>query len=146
MNLLELKENQEIIINKVNYEVLNMIKFIEKSSYWIEYKLKNTEDGNYYYLEISLDSKAVLYEMIKNEKINLKMIVNFQGEEYELYEKGTEKVETYYGMTDVHLKEEANYYEYINKKDEKIFLSVEKWKNVTEISKGRKINLSDIKY
>lgn len=146
MSLLELKENQEIIIDKVKYEVLNMIKFIEKSSYWVEYKLKNIEDGNFYYLEISLDSKAVLYEMIKNEKIDLKMIVDFQGEEYELCEKGTEKVETYYGMTDVYLKEEADYYEYVNKKDKKIFLSVEKWKNVTEISRGRKINLSDIRY
>ena len=54
------------------------------------------------------------------------MTINFQGQEYELYEKGKEKVETYYEMTDVGLNEKASYYEYIN--NENLFISIEKWK------------------
>ncbi len=146
MNLLELKENQQILINNVKYEILNMIKFVEKSSYWVEYKIKKLEDGKMYYLEISLGSNAVLYELLQNEKLEPKMVINFEGEEYELYENGTEKVETYYGMTDVALKEEAKYYEYVSKIDNKKILSIEKWGKTTEVSKGTKITLLDIKY
>lgn len=146
MSLLELKEGQEIIIEKVKYEVLNMIKFREKSSYWIEYKLRQLENNKMFYLNMEVASKAILYEILPNTTIELKMNISFGGDEYELYEKGTGKVETYYGMTDVGLKEEVSYYEYINKKDKKIFLSVEKWKNETEVSLGNQITLCDIRY
>lgn len=146
MNLLELKERQEITIEKKKYEILNMTKFREKSSYWLEYKIRSLDDNKMYYLNVELSSKAILYEILENTKIELKMTINFQCEEYELYEKGTEKVETYYGMTDVGLNEEASYYEYVNKNNENLFLSVEKWKDETEVSFGRKINLSDIRY
>ena len=146
MNLLELTENQQISINNIKYEILNMIKFVEKSSYWVEYKIRKLEDGKLYYLEISLGSNAVLYELLKDEKIEPKMVINFEGEEYELYESGTEKVETYYGMTDVALKEEAKYYEYVSKINNKKVISVERWGGTTEVSKGKKITLLDIKY
>ncbi len=146
MNLLELTENQQISINNIKYEILNMIKFVEKSSYWVEYKIRKLEDGKLYYLEISLGSNAVLYELLKDEKIEPKMVINFEGEEYELYESGTEKVETYYGMTDVALKEEAKYYEYVSKINNKKVISVERWGRTTEVSKGKKITLLDIKY
>lgn len=146
MNLLELTENQQISINNIKYEILNMIKFVEKSSYWVEYKIRKLEDGKLYYLEISLGSNAVLYELLKDEKIEPKMVINFEGEEYELYESGTEKVETYYGMTDVALKEEAKYYEYVSKINNKKEISVERWGRTTEVSKGKKITLLDIKY
>lgn len=146
MNLLELKENQQVSIKKDKYEILNMIKFVEKSSYWVEYKIRKLEDGKLYYLEISLGSNAVLYELLKDEKIEPKMVINFEGEEYELYESGTEKVETYYGVTDVALKEEAKYYEYVSKINNKKVISVERWGRTTEVSKGKKITLLDIKY
>lgn len=146
MSLLELKERQEIIIEKIKYEVLNMTKFREKSSYWIEYKIRRIEDNKIYYLNVELSSKAILYEILKDVTIELKVTINFQGEEYELYEKGIEKVETYYGMTDVGLNEEASYYEYINKSNKKLFISIEKWRDETEISFGRKIDLLNIKY
>ena len=71
------------------------------------------------------------------------MTINFQGQEYELYEKGTEKVETYYGMTDVGLNEKASYYEYIN--NENLFISIEKWKNQLEVSIGKGLKIKDIK-
>lgn len=74
------------------------------------------------------------------------MVINFESEEYELYESGTEKVETYYGITDVALKEEAKYYEYVSKINNRKIVSIEKWGRTTEVSKGEKITLLDIKY
>lgn len=145
-SLLEIKDRQEILIEKVKYEVLNMTKFREKSSYWIEYKIRRLEDNKMFYLNVELSSKAILYEIIENTIIELKMNISFQGDEYELYEKGTGKVETYYGMTDVGLNEEVSYYEYQKKRDGKNFLSIEKWKDETEVSLGRLISLSDIRY
>ncbi len=71
------------------------------------------------------------------------MTINFQGQEYELYEKGKEKVETYYEMTDVGLNEKASYYEYIN--NENLFISIEKWKNQLEVSIGKGLKIKDIK-
>ena len=145
-SLLEIKDRQEILIEKLKYEVLNMTKFREKSSYWIEYKIRRLEDNKMFYLNVELSSKAILYEIIENTIIELKMNISFQGDEYELYEKGTGKVETYYGMTDVGLNEEVSYYEYQKKRDGKNFLSIEKWKDETEVSLGRLISLSDIRY
>lgn len=146
MNLLELEDRQEILIEKVKYEVLNMTKFREKSSYWIEYQLRRLEDNKMFYLNVEVSSKAILYEILPNTVVELQMNIIFRGDEYELYEKGTGKVETYYGMTDVGLNEEVSYYEYINKRNRKIFLSVEKWKDETEVSLGKQISLSDIRY
>ena len=50
MNLSEIRYGQEILIEKVKYEVLNMTKFKEKSSYWLEYKLRRLEDNKIFYL------------------------------------------------------------------------------------------------
>lgn len=145
MNLLELNEKQEISIQKVRYEVLNMTKFKEKSSFWIEYKLRRLEDNKIYYLNVELSMKVILYEIIEDTTIEPQMLINFQGQEYELYEKGIEKVETYYGITDVGLNEEASYYEYVNKNDGNLFISIEKWKNQLEVSVGKRIKIKDIK-
>lgn len=146
MSLLELQERQVITIEKQKYEILNMTKFREKSSYWVEYKLRSLDNGKMFYLNVEVRSKAILYQILENIIIDLKMTINFQGEDYELYEKGTEKVETYYGMTDIGLNEEAQYYEYVNKNNNKIFLSIEKWKDETEVSLGKEIKLTDIRY
>lgn len=145
MNLLELKEDQYIIIEKEKYRVLNKVTFTEKSSYWIEYKLKNTENNQMYYLNVERNNQAILYEILNQTNIQLKMNIIFDGEEYELFEKGVGKVETYYGMTDVGLKAEVNYYEYKNKTNPQKILSIEKWKDETELSLGKIISLSNIK-
>ncbi|MBP3708642.1 MAG: DUF4178 domain-containing protein [Clostridia bacterium] len=145
MNLLELEYRQELLIEKQKYEILNMTKFKEKSSFWIEYKLRKLDDNKIYYLNVEQSLKVILYEIIENTTIEPKMSINFQEQEYELYEKGTEKVETYYGMTDVGLNEEASYYEYINKNDNNQFISIEKWKNQLEVSIGKRIKINDIK-
>ena len=101
MEILDLKEDQYIIIEKTKYRVLNKVKFTEKSSYWIEYKIRNTEDNEMYYLNVELSSKVVLFKVLKEKEIQLKVNILFQGEEYELMEKGMGKVDDYYGMTDV---------------------------------------------
>lgn len=146
MSLLELQEKQVIIIENQKYEVLNMTKFREKSSYWIEYKLRNLYSEKFFYLNVEIQSKAILYEILENVTIELKMTINFQNEDYDLYEKGTEKVETYYGITDIGLNEKAQYYEYVNRNNNRVFLSVEKWDDKTEVSLGKEITLLDIKY
>ena len=145
MQILDLKEDQYIIIEKVKYRVLNKVKFVEKSSYWIEYKIRNVENNEIYYLNVELSSKAILYKILLEKEIKLKVNIIFQDQEYELIEKGIGKVDTYYGMTDVGLKEEVNYYEYQNKQERQKILSVEKWKDETEISLGKIISLSNIK-
>ena len=71
--------------------------------------------------------------------------MQIEGEEYELQEKGVGKVETYYGMTDVGLREEVNYYEYSNKSNKEKVVSIEKWKDEIEVSIGRIISLTKIK-
>lgn len=89
--------------------------------------------------------EAIFYKILTNKNIYLKTNINFEGEEFELFEKGVGKIETYSGMTDVALKEEVNYYEYISKSDSKKVLSVEKWKDETEISIGKIIDPKKIK-
>lgn len=145
MDLLDLKEDQYIIIEKTKYRVINKIKYTEKSSYWVEYQLQNAEDSSIKYLNVEISSKAILYEKIEEKNTQIKMNITLNGEEYELFEKGRGKVETYYGMTDVALKEEVNYYEYKSKKDIQKILSIEKWKDETEVSIGKIISLRDIK-
>lgn len=146
MDLLNLKENQLILIEDKKYEVINKIKYKEKSSYWIEYKIKSIENGKYYYLNVELSFRIILFEVLENENINLELDINFRKEQYELYESGTGKVETYFGMTDMALNEEVKYYEYVNKRDENLVLSVEKHGNKTDISIGKIIDLCNINY
>ena len=72
MDLLNLKQDQCIIIEKEKYKILNQVKFIEKSSYWIEYKMQNIESKEMYYLNVERDSKVILYKIflhiIKSKK------------------------------------------------------------------------------
>lgn len=145
MELLELEQDQYLIIEKVKYKVLNKVKFIEKSSYWIEYKLQKIDNAEKYYLNVEISGKAILYKIIKAKDIQIKMNMIIQEETFELFEKGIGKVENYYGMTDVGLKEEVNYYEYKSKVDNQKILSIEKWKDEIEVSIGKIISLRNIK-
>ncbi len=146
MSLLELKYKQEILIEKVKYEVLNMTKFREKSSYWIEYQLRRLDDFKIFYLNVELTSEAILYEILRGTAVDLQMNIFFQGDNYELFEKGNGKVESFYGMVDVRLNDEVSYYEYQNLRDKNMILSIEKWGYETEVSLGRKLKLSAIRY
>ena len=144
MSLLDLKENQIFILEKKKYEVINMVKYKEKSSHWFEYKIRSLEDGKYYHLNVELSFRIVLYEILDEKNIDLGLTVNFKGDAYELFENGTGKVDTYYGVTDVALNDIVTYYEYKNKSDNNKILSIEKWANKTEVSLGRVISLLDI--
>ena len=145
MNLLELAINQHIKIENVEYKIINKVKFNEKASYWIEYKLQNIQNSQMYYLNVEISSKAILYKILNTREIQLKMNMIFENEEYELFEKGKGRIETYSGLTDVALNDEVDYYEYNCKNDKQKILSIEKWKDETEISIGKIISLSKIK-
>ncbi len=145
MNLLELEINQHIKIENVEYKIINKVKFNEKASYWIEYKLQNIQNSQMYYLNVEISSKVILYKILDIQGIQLKMNIIFENEEYELFEKGKGKIKTYSGLTDIALNDEVDYYEYISKTDKKKILSIEKWKDETEISVGKIISLSKIK-
>lgn len=145
MELLELKQDQYIIIEKEKYRILNKVKFIEKSSYWIEYKLQKIDSAEMYYLNVEISGKAILYKITEENNIQIKINMTIQEEEFELIEKGIGKVENYYGITDVGLNEEVNYYEYKSKVDNQKILSIEKWKDETEVSIGKVISLRNIK-
>lgn len=145
MDLLNLRQDQYLMIEKEKYKILNQVKFAEKSSYWIEYKIQNIRNSEFYYLNVERSSKAILYKILKEEQIPIKMNIQIKGEEYELFEKGIGKVENYYGMTDVGLGEEVHYYEYTNKSNKEKIISIEKWKDEIELSIGRVISLTKIK-
>lgn len=145
MDVLNIKENQYLIICGEKYRAINMTKFVEKASYWIEYKLQNCINSKYYYLNVETSQKSTLYEITDIKDIDLKMNIDVNGEEFSLIEKGQGKVETYYGLTDIAIGDTSEYFEYISKQNSERVLSVEKWKNDTEISIGRIIKKSNIK-
>lgn len=138
-----MKERQIVVINGERYKVINMTKFVEKSSYWIEYKLQNLVSKKWYYLNVELTKKATLYEILDEREIDLKFEIVFHGEEFSLYEKGQGKVETYYGMTGVAVGDIDEYYEYESKTTDHI-LSIEKWNSKTEISMGNLVKKASI--
>ena len=139
--LLELEYNQEIIIEKNTYIVKAMLKFVEGSSYWKEYVLEKKDTSERYYFDVEPIGKYALHKMI-NIYLAPDFKVVYENEEYELFQKGNAKIETYFGSTDVALKEGVEYYEY--KCGQKI-LTIEKWKDETEISCGKYIEKNKIK-
>ena len=139
--LLNLEYNQKIIIKKQKYTVTAMLKFVEGSSYWLEYILKNDENSETYFLDVEPIGKIALHKMV-NMDIKPDLVVIYEGEVYNLFQKGNAKIDTYYGYTDVGLKDKVEYYEYIH--DKKLF-TIEKWNNLTEISCGNYIDKKDIK-
>lgn len=139
--LLDLEYNQKIIIEKQKYTVIAMLKFIEGSSYWLEYILKNDESSETFFLDVEPVGKIALHQMI-NVDIKPDLVVIYENEVYNLFQKGNAKIETYYGYTDVGLKEEVEYYEYIH--ENKLF-TIEKWNNLMEVSCGRYIDKRNVK-
>ena len=81
MNLLELAINQHVKIENVEYKIINKVKFNEKASYWIEYKLQNIQNSQMYYLNVEISSKAILYKILNTREIQLKMNMIFENEE-----------------------------------------------------------------
>jgi len=139
--LLNLEYNQQIKIDKSTYTVIAMLKFTEGSSYWLEYILKDNDTQEQYFLDVEPSGKCAIHKML-NINMELDLHILYENELYELFQKGNAKIQTYFGYTDVGLKEEVEYYEYKNK--EKLF-TIEKWKDITEISSGQYIDKNKIK-
>lgn len=139
--LLNLEYEQKIIIEKNMYTVLAMLKYSEGSSYWLEYILKEDDSEETYFLDVEPVGKCALHKMI-NYEVNPDLVVIYEDEVYNLFQKGNAKVQTYYGNIGVGLNEVVEYYEYIN--DDKLF-TVEKWSNLVEVSLGRYIDKRKIK-
>ena len=145
MDILNIKENQFLLIKDEKYKVLNMTKYIEKSSFWIEYKLLNTVSSKYYYLNVETSGKATLYEIIDTTNIEPQMTINYKGEDFVLFEKGQGSVISYFGLTDIAIGDVDEYYEYMSKNNSERILSIEKWKYTTEISLGELLKKNNIK-
>ena len=101
-DLLNLEYKQQIIIENSCYEVLSMLKFIEGSSYWIEYILKKENDGQMYYLDVEPIGKCALHKMV-NEKYNIELEIHYNGKLYVATNKAIKVIEgttvtTKYGM------------------------------------------------
>lgn len=145
--ILEYKDGEKITIEKEEFVIINRVKYRETSSYWYEFAITRISDSKLFYLEIDLDKSAYLYEIVENKKnteIDLKSNIVYNNENYSIFESGKEEVEDYIGTTEVCIGDIGKYYEYVNN-DETKLLSIEKWKNYTEISIGKKIKYSNIK-
>ena len=143
--ILEYKDGEKITIEKEEFVIINRVKYRETSSYWYEFAITRISDSKLFYLEIDLDKSAYLYEIVENKKnteIDLKSNIVYNNENYSIFESGKEEVEDYIGTTEVCIGDIGKYYEYVNN-DETKLLSIEKWKNYTEISIGKKIKYSN---
>lgn len=143
-NLLELEQDDYIKYDNKILKIISRLKFVEGPSYWFEYILIEEETNKKYYLDIEPIGKCTIHEMI-NEKIEIDIEVNYEEEKYILKQKGHAIVDTYYGYTDVYLKEPVDYYEYISEKDKDKILTIERWKKDIEISIGKNIYKNSIK-
>ena len=140
VDILSLKQYQEINIENEKYIVINQIKYIEKNSYWYEYKLLKDDNKEEYYLNVELSGKAILYKELK-EKIEINAVqINYNNKTYSLFETGTGIVNICYGVSDLAMHDEVMYYEYTNDNNENEIISVEKWRNRETVSIGYKID------
>lgn len=144
INLLELEQDEYIKYDNKILKIISRLKFAEGSSYWFEYILIDEETNKKYYLDVEPISKCAIHEMI-DEKIEIDMQINYKNEKFILNQKGHAIVDTYYGYTDVYLKEPVDYYEYISEMDKNKTLTIEKWKRETEISIGKYVDKNSIK-
>ena len=148
-NIFNLEYGDYIIIEKNKYSILSMIKFIEGSSYWIEYKLYDENSMQEKFLNVELNGEISLFEIIKDYPFNISMEINYNQDTYILKQKGNGKIDTYFGMTDVGLNETVEYYDYKSLDNKKV-ISIEIWKGEKEFSIGKYIKkvkiLSELKY
>lgn len=138
--LLNMELEQQIKIEEDAYTIIGMIKFVEDSSYWKEYILRN-DNNEIFYLDVEPIGKYALHKII-NVDIKPNFDIIYEGNVYNLFQKGNAKVQTYYGYANVALNDIVEYYEYINGNK---LLTIEKWKNETEVSIGKYIKSNSIK-
>lgn len=141
--LLHLKQDQMLKIERKTYIVQAMIKYTEGNSYWIEYVLKHTKGDELYYLDVEPAGKIALHQML-SVQIQPDLFVMHGKKQYELFQKGTAKVDYYYGYTDVYQWEKVSYYEYANVKNEKDLFTIELWNDMIECSIGEYVPITKI--
>ncbi|MBR2241443.1 MAG: DUF4178 domain-containing protein [Clostridia bacterium] len=141
----KLKKGQVIKIKNETYVVVGMIEFVEDSWIWQEYKIKS-DSGKIKWLSIEEDEGKKQYS-IYEEKFNIpvksSMDFNFQNKNYSLFEKGTAKVNSYFGAVDVDRNEKVNFSEYISD-DKKSLISLENWSGEVEKSIGEYVDETDV--
>lgn len=140
--LFDLQQGQYITIKGQKYEIVAKMKFIEGSSYWIEYKIIQVDNREENYLNVEISGKITLSKIIK-ESLKKELNIQYNGDTYKLIGTGHAKIETYMGYIDVGLKEEVQYYEYENER--KDIITIEEWKDMTEISTGIYVEQKEIK-
>ena len=134
---MKLKKGQIIYIKAKKYTVINMIEYKEDTWIWQEYEIKGTNSYKWLSVEMDENNKIQYYlydRYIGNININE---IEFQSENktYELYEKGIQTVNNFFGDVDVDKYEQCEYFDY-QTKDEKSIISVEKWEDEIEESIG----------
>ncbi|MEE1219495.1 MAG: DUF4178 domain-containing protein [Ruminococcus sp.] len=141
-----LRKWQILYIDNIKYVVVNMVEYQEDSWIWQEYEIKDefneclwlcVEKNEYGQTEYSIYTP---YNGIVNTS---ELLLNIDGKEYELYEKGVATVKNYFGNADVDIRERCHYTDYITK-DGMDLISVEFWGTETEKTQGEYIDKSRV--
>lgn len=142
---MKLKKGQVVYIQTEKYTVINMIEYKEDTWIWQEYEIKGTNSYKWLSIEKDENNKIQYYlydRYLGNIDINE---IEFQNgnKTYELYEKGIQTVNNFFGNVDVDKYEQCEYFDY-QTKDEKSIISVEKWEDEIEKSIGIPIDETNI--
>lgn len=127
-------EGDILSINDIHYVVKGCLEFSsKKGGSWPEYYMTRLSDGVEFWL--SVDDKCLLWEVLSSTP-------NLSG--YEVIESGVEIVKKAIGDVDCEVGDTAEYKDY-SKRDERSYISVEKWDDETEYSSGSMVSPSKIK-
>ena len=136
---MKLKKGQIISIKAEKYTVVNMIEYLEGTWIWQEYEIKEINSYKSKWLSVEEDennkTKYYLYEKYEGNVSIDDIEFQSNGKTYELYEKGIQTVNSYFGNVDVDKYENCEYFDY-QTKDGKSIISVEKWEDESEKSIG----------
>lgn len=144
VDLLELKQYQEIKINGQIFLVINKVQYNEKKSYWYEYKIEKKDTKEECYLNVELSKKVILYIKLNEKTETNTTKIRFRNKTYSLFEAGRCNAKICFGTCDLSMYDEVKYYEYLCDTDENEILSIEKWRQHEEISIGHKVDLLNI--
>mgnify|MGYP003374272757 CR=1 FL=1 len=144
---MNLKKGQVLYIKAEKYTVINMIEYTEDTWVWQEYEIKEMNSYKHKWLSVEKDennkNQYYLYDRYVGY-VNINEI-EFQNENktYELYEKGIQTVNNFFGNADVDKYEKCEYFDY-KAKDGNSIIAIEKWEDEIEKSIGTKIDETDI--
>lgn len=142
---MKLKKGQILYIKSEKYIVINMIEYKEDTWIWQEYEIKGRNSYKWLSVEKDENNKTQYYLYDRYVGYINTNELEFQNENktYELYEKGIQTVNNFFGNVDVDKYEKCEYFDY-QSKDCKSIISVEKWEDETEKSIGVQIEETDI--